>query len=109
MIARYIKGYGHKYVMREDATLWRLDEDTNGYVEVAQNLGGSTAPRVRLYAHGTERRVFVHVLYKECFGEYPRGYLEDQEKREREGRGGGASLLLEDPETETIHMEDDYE
>ena len=84
---KYLAGYGTKYLVREDRTVWRLD--VNGeYVSVAEHAG-----RVRLYHLGTESRRSVDVIMDSVFPD-----LTDEEIISYdESRGvppGGGSLAL---------------
>jgi hypothetical protein len=59
---RYLAGYGTKYMVREDRTLWRLDP-CGEYVQVAESKTG----RVRVYHRGTESRRSMDVIMDTVF------------------------------------------
>lgn len=67
--ARSIPEYGDKYLLREDGELYRRDARTDEWVAVSPS---GEPPRVRLYANGTERRVYVHSLLEDVFWDRPK-------------------------------------
>jgi hypothetical protein len=94
---RLIPGYGGKYLMREDGTLWR-QKASGEFVSVSVYAG-----RVRLYYLGTESRPQISTLYRLVFPE--RHGWTTEEVLEHDGgvgdiRAGGTpsipSMALED-------------
>lgn len=63
--ARLVPGYGGKYILRSDGTLWRRSP-TGKYLKVSVCDG-----RVRLYHLGTESRRSLDAMMREVF---PEGY-----------------------------------
>jgi len=89
---RYVPGFGTKYLMKPDKTVYRRTPDGQ-YVEVSVSHDG----RVRLYHLGTESRRSVDVLYAIVF---PDGTIEEiveQDRGDREGGRGSTSVQMPAP------------
>ena len=87
---RVVPGYGGKYLMRQDKTLWRLGR--GGEYEPCAVTDG----RVRLYHLGEESRRSVEVLFRLVFPDelgWTRSEILEHDRGE--GEGGGPSSSLE--------------